>query len=269
MVRRSLALLLNTCVVTLCTFDTHAETAIPDPCAGSLLAMIDRPTVADNPCVVPPSNVVIEGGAQRSTSRYGGWSVNFPEAVVRAGFGDRNELVIAGPNYYRLDGTNPYVAGFGAAIVGLKHELGYTDQWLGAVEALATLPSGSTAFGSPSLGAAVNGVVSYSVSENVGLSLMLGVSSQALSGASGGSRYVSVNPDFVATWSPKDGVQLFGEVYGQSRTGPGEGPGWNADSGIQFLVSPNIVVDVEVGTRLAGNLGGFGHYYGAGFGVRF
>jgi hypothetical protein len=269
MARRSLRLLLNTCVVTLCAFDAHAETAIPDPCAGSLLAIIDRPTVADNPCVVPPSNIVIEGGVQRSTSRYGGWSVNFPEAIVRAGFGEQNELVIAVPNYYRQNGTSPYLAGVGAAIVGLKHELGYTEHWLGAVEALATLPSGSTAFGSQGLGGAVNGVVSNSVSENVGLSLMLGVSSQSLSAASGGSRYVSVNPDLVVTWSPKDGVQLFGEVYGQSRTGPGEGSGWNADGGIQFLVSADFVVDVEVGTRLAGNLGGFSHYYGAGFGVRF
>src|SRR5260370_24287383 len=125
MARRSLRLLLNTCVVTLWAFDAHGETAIPDPCAGSLLAIIDRPTVADNPCVVPPSNIVIEGGVQRSTSRYAGWSVNFPEAIVRAGFGEQNELVIAVPNYYRQNGTNPYVAGFGAAIVGLKHQLAY------------------------------------------------------------------------------------------------------------------------------------------------
>ncbi len=260
---------MNTSVVALCTLDAHAETAISDPCAGSLLAIIDRPTVADNPCVVPAGGIVIEGGVQRSTSRYDGWNVNYPEAVARAGFGEQNELLVALPNYYRQNGTKPYMAGFGATIVGLKHELGYTEHWLGAVEALATLPSGSAAFGSQHLGVAVNGIVSYSAPENVGLSLMLGVSSQTLPAASGGSRYVSVNPDFVVTWPPKDGVQLYGEVYGQSRTGPGEGSGWNADGGIQFVVSPTIVVDIEVGTRLAGNLGGFNHSYGAGFGVRF
>ena len=268
---RSLRLLFGATVLALSASGARAESLIADPCAGSsgLLALIDRPTVADNPCAVPPRSVVVEGGVQWSAARGGGRAVNLPEAVVRVGLDGRNELVVLAPNFFRQAGSGADASGFGAATVGLKHELGYTERWLGAIEALATLPSGSAAYGSQHVGVAVNGIVSYAASDHVGLSLMLGVSSQTLAKADGGTRYFSVNPDFVATWVPVDRIQFYGEVYGQTRTGPGERSGWNVDGGVLYLVAPDIVVDTEVGRRLAGNLGGFRHYVGVGFGVRF
>jgi hypothetical protein len=160
-------------------------------------------------------------------------------------------------------------SGPSAAVVGLKHELGYTGKWLGAVESLVTLPSGSAAFGSQGVGAAFNGIVNYDPTESISLSMMLGVATQTLPDLAGGGRYTSLNPDFVGTWQPTKTLQLYGEIYGQSSTGPGQGAGWNGDGGVQYLLTESVEVDVEVGLRLAGNLGGLGRYVGVGLGFKY
>jgi hypothetical protein len=116
---------------------------------------------------------------------------------------------------------------------------------------------------------AFNGIASYALSEQVGLSLQLGVSSQTTPALAGGGRFTSLISNFVATWQPVERFQFFGEIFGQSSSGPGEGAGYNADGGVQCLITPSWVVDLEAGVRLAGGLGGFTHYFGAGMGFRF
>lgn len=248
-----------------------AQSATGDPCGGpsALLAILDRPTVGDSACTVPDRNVVLEMGIQRSKNRDGGHGFNLPEAEFRFGMPSGNEFVLLPPNYMRESGSGLAIGGFGPAVIGIKHELGYTANWLGAVESLITLPSGSAAFGSAGAGVAVNGIVSYSPTSNTGLSMMLGISSQTVPHADGGSRYTSINPDFVATWGPADRWQLYAEVYGQSRTGPSQGMGWNADGGAQYLITPAIEVDFEIGSRLAGVLENFRNYVGVGLGLKF
>jgi hypothetical protein len=160
-------------------------------------------------------------------------------------------------------------SGYSAVTLGLKHELGYTEQWLGAVQALFTLPSGSSDFGSQDLGVALNGVVSYALSEQVGLTLQLGISSQTDPESAGGERFTAFVSNLVVTWQPKERLQFYGEIYGQSSTGPGKGAGYNADGGIQYLITPYWEVDLEGGVRLAGDLGGLSHFFGMGMGFRF
>lgn len=249
----------------------RAESPAADPCGGpsALLAILDRPTVADSPCVVPDRHVVLELGAQRAVNRDGSHGFNFPEAEFRFGIPGDNELVLLPPNYARQMGSGAVVSGAGPTVAGIKHELGYTSHWLGAVEGLVTLPSGSAAFGSRGTGVAFNGIAGYSPTSNTGLSMMLGISSQTLPPQAGGGRYTSINPDFVGTWAPTQRFQFYGEVYGQSRTGPHLGAGWNTDGGIQYLLTPSIEVDAEIGVRLAGNLGGFRYYGGVGLGLKY
>jgi hypothetical protein len=235
----------------------------------ALLAILDRPTVGDSACVVPDKNVVLELGAQHATNRDGSHGFNLPEAEIRVGIPGDNELVLLPPNYTWQSGAGPARSGPGAAVVGIKHELGYTANWLGAVESLVTLPTGNADFGSAGTGVAFNGIVSYSPTSNTGLSMMLGVSSQTLSPNAGGGRYASVNPDFVATWAPADKWQIYAEAYGQSSTGPNQGMGWNADGGVQYLLTPDVEIDTEIGFRLSGNLGGFRNYVGIGVGLKY
>ena len=254
----------------------HAQeqaATIQDPCAGpsSMLALIGRPTASDSVCVVPMGKVVVEVGFQHATLRGqgGGRTDNYPQPVLRTGLPGRNEFVLIGPNYITQNSSDRDISGWSATTLGIKHSLGYNSTWQGAVEALFTLPSGSSAFGSRGLGYAVNGIAAYSLTEQIGLALQLGVSSQTDPEGAGGDRLTSFISNLVATWQPAERLQFFGEIFGQSKTGPGKGAGYNFDGGIQYLLTPSWEVDVEGGVRLTGDLGGYTHNFGAGMGFRF
>src|SRR5579872_1260797 len=106
----------------------------------------------------------------------------------------------------------PY-SGFSATTVGIKHEIGYTQDWAAAVESLLTLPNGSTAFGSDGAGVAFNGIASYTINPVFNVSFMLGWSTETLPSLNGGQRFASVNPDIVLTYTLNPKVNLYGEVY--------------------------------------------------------
>ncbi len=265
--------LMITCLLLVCG-SAHAgdqAATAEDPCAGSLLALLDRPTVSFSTCVVPKGRVVLEMGFQHATLRgQGDGKVdNYPQAEFRAGLPGKNEFVLLSPNYTSQRSGDEDSAGWSATTLGIKHSLGYNSHWQGAFIALFTLPSGSQSFGSRGLGVAVNGIASYSFTEQTGLSLQLGVSSQTDPQSAGGGRFTSFISNLVFTWQPTTRLQFYSELFGQSKTGPGKGAGYNADGGAQYLLAPSWEVDLEGGVRLTGDLGGYTHYYGAGMGFRF
>ncbi len=249
-----------------------ASPEVSNPCAGrsALLALLDRPTVSDSACVAAPGQTVVEAGyAHAALTGPGGSADNFPELELRYGLPRRNEFVFIPPNFNRQYGASGALSGWSSTTIGIKHELGYTARWLGAVEALVTPASGSAAYGSANAGAAVNGIVAYAPSDTIGISLQVGMSSQTEPSLAGGSRYSSFNPLLTFTWDPRWNWQYYLEVFGQSRVGPGQGAGYDADGGLQYLVSSDVELDVEEGVRLHGQLGGFSHYTGVGFGLLF
>lgn len=250
---------------------TYAQAdTVDDPCGGpsALLSLIDRPTVGDSACVVSFKQAVLESGYQyQELTQSSAKQQNLPEAEFRLGLPSNNEFVLVLPNYIHqslLPGS-----GFNATTIGIKHELGYTQTWLGAVESLFTLPSGSSAYGAQAVGVALNGIVQYTFNPTVSLSFMLGVTSQTLSHQAGGERFTSINPDVVYTYILTPKINFYGEVYGQSKTGPGKGSGFNFDGGVLYLPLKNVEVDLEVGQRISGKLAGFSHYIGAGFSLLF
>ena len=248
-----------------------------DPCSalnpGALLSLLDRPTVSDSACVVQLGHVVLETGWQHADVKGegGGTADNYPQVEIRYGLPGGNEFKVLAPNYNSQRAGVPEEAssGFSAASAGFKHEFGYTEKWLGSMEAVLTLPSGNDAFGSRGIGAALNGIVSYALTGQIGLSLQLGVSSQTEPTSSGGGRFTSVNQFLTATWDPAERLQFYGEVFGQTKTAPDEGAGYDFDGGVQYIVAQWWEVDVEEGLRLSGDLGGFTHYTGAGMGFLF
>lgn len=234
-----------------------------NPCVGSLalLSIVDRPTVGDSACVVPFKKAILELGFQYQKVSHAGYQQNFPEAEFRLGLPANTEFVVLS-NYIHQN-FSPR-AGYAASVVGVKHQLGTSKEIQSAVEGLFTLPSGGKVFGSNSLGGAFNGIVSYNISSQFNLTCMFGVSSQTTSSNAGGQRFTSVNPDLVFTWSPKDTLDVYGEVYGQSKTGPGKGSGFNFDGGMIYLIRQNMTVDLEYGQRMSGVLDGFDRYVGTG-----
>ena len=253
----------------------HEEALPANPCGGpsAFLSLLDRPTFSDSACSAPLGHAVLELGFMHADVRGegGGTADNYPEAELRFGLPGRNEFKVLASNYTSQRSGIPEEAssGLSAAGIGFKHELGYTAKWLGAVEGVLTLPSGNDAFGSRGLGATFSGIAAYSVTDQIGLSLQVGVSSQTDPVSAGGGRFTSFNQFLTATWDPIARLQFYGEVFGQTSAGPGEGAGFNLDGGIQYLVAHWWEVDMEEGMRLTGNLGGFTHYIGAGAGLLF
>ena len=256
-----------------------AEAAEPPPsCSGpsGFLSVISRPTVEDSGCVVPQGMADIEAGATAGNlyPAPGGRLYTVPNLTLRLGLPANWELMWLPPGfqYQSVDGgpgtPAATVSGFGPTTLGIKHVLGYTEHWQWTAEALTTLPSGDSTFGSHGFGGALNAIVSYGDGP-LGLSLMVGETSETESTAAGGQRFQSLNPDLVMTWASTSRLQLFAEVYAQSHSGHQQGWGTNADGGLQYLVTPDLVVDAEEGVRIQGSLGGFSHYTGVGLGLLF
>lgn len=248
------------------------------PCSGpsGLLGQLDRPTIGDSSCVVPEGMTVIEAGATAGNlyGLPGGEVDTLPNLELRWGLSGNSELVWLPPNFQYesvnagYGGPAATIRGFGPTTVGIKHLFGYTEHWQWAAETLATLPSGDSTFGSHGLGGAVNAIVSYG-NGPLGVSLMVGMTSQTEPTAAGGRRFQSFNPDLVVTWETSSRLQLYGEIYGQSHSGYGWGWGTDADGGLQYLVNPDFEVDLEEGVRIQGDLGGFSNYTGVGLGLMF
>ena len=241
-----------------------------DPCTGplALLSIVDRPTVGDSACTVEYKKGVLELGVQAQKIYPGrGYQYNLPEAELRLGLPAQTELIFLLPDYIHQSVT-PH-SGFTASVVGIKHRVSSSATLQTAVEGLFTLPTGSSNFGSHGLGVALNGVASYNVTPAFNFTFMLGVSTEAEPSNLGGQHATSVNPDAVATLSLNDKTDIYLEVYGQSKTAPGQGSGFNSDGGLIYLLMPSMTVDVEIGQRISGSLGGFSHYIGTGMAIAF
>lgn len=241
-----------------------------DPCLN-MLAVIDRPTVADSACVVKSGKILVEAGLQfQDLYPHGGHAWQFPTAQFRFGLPANNEITVLAPTYTHQYGNNAQNNdGYGITSLGWKHQFVNLPTWGFSGETIFTLPTGSNAFGSDGLGFALNGIVAYNITDTVALALMLGYTTQTTAAQTGGERFQSVNPDLVFTWQCLEQLQLYAELYGQSNTGPDEHDGFNADAGVQYLVTTNIELDVEYGQRINGSLGGFARYWGIGAGFRF
>ena len=260
------------------SFPAARAAAPTPPCSGpsGLLGQLDRPTIEDSSCVVPKGLTVLEAGATAGNlyGSPGGEIDTLPNLELRWGLGGNSELVWLPPSFqYQSVNAGPggpaaTMSGFGPTTVGIKHTFGYTEHWQWTAETLATLPSGDSTFGSHGLGGAVNAIVSYG-NGPLGVSLMVGLTSQTEPTASGGRRFQSFNPDLVVTWLTSSRLQFYGEVYGQSHSGYRQGWGTDADGGLQYLITADFEVDLEEGVRVQGNLGGFSSYTGVGLGLMF
>jgi hypothetical protein len=257
-------------LVIICCYNTQVFADNDDQCSGptAMLSIIDRPTVGDSACTVANKKGIIELGIQSQKIYPGrGYQYNLPDAEVRIGLPQQNEFVFVLPNYIHQS-VAPH-SGYTASVIGIKHRVSSTKTLQTAVESLVTLPTGSSNFGSKGFGVALSGIASYNATPALNVTFMLGVSTQAQPSNMGGQYSTSINPDAVITYSINDKTDIYLETYGQSKTGPGQGSGFNSDAGIIYLLLPNMTVDAELGQRISGTAGGFSHYIGTGMAIGF
>lgn len=236
-------------------------TSAINPCSG-LLALVNRPNNADSPCTIPKKHIEFEAGLQNQFLSLGNQQ-NAPALEIRLGLPFDNELFALLPNY--IHQTVAPHAGFTQTIVGIKHELVYSSDWIFSVEGMINLPDGSQAFGDAHFGSTFNGIFSYSLTPEWGITVMLGGSSLADAKQSGGQRYQSLNPYLVLAYAPTEHINFYGEIYGQTKTSSQQGSGINADIGLLYLMRTNWVFDMSMGQQISGTLGSFNQYIGAGF----
>lgn len=249
------------------TSTSSSSAAVTNPCSG-ILSIVDRPGKADNTCVVPYGDADLEGGYQYLNLSSGSASAqSYPEFEFRVGLPFNNEIVILPPNYNTQ--TIFPRAGWGATVIGIKHEIGYTSNFNAAVEGLVTLPTGSNSFGSDETGGALNGILTYSITSALSATAMVGVTTQTLPSLSNGTRYGSFNPDLMLSYDITDNVETYAEVFGQTNAGPGLGDGYNGDIGILYALTNNTEIDASFGQRISGNLGGYNNYFGIGMATLF
>lgn len=231
------------------------------PCTN-LLAVVNRPNNADSPCSIAKGHIEIEAGFQYQRLSLG-TQQNAPATELRLGLPFDNELFFLLPNYIHQN-VSPR-SGFTQTIAGIKHEVAYSSDWIVSVEGIINMPDGSYSFGDRQLGSAFNGIFSYSLTPKWGITWMLGGSSMTEARQLGGRRFESINPYVVLSYAPIEKINIYGEIYGQSKTAPMEGGGINVDAGLLYLMRTNWVVDISIGQQITGSLGGFKQYIGAGF----
>ncbi|MDP3704814.1 MAG: transporter, partial [Legionellaceae bacterium] len=244
-----------------------ANASLPFCDASPLLNLVDRPTAADSPCVVPLRDALVEMGTQYQKLLSQGHLQNFPETELRIGLPQNSEFFVLLPNYIHASIPS---SGFASTSFGIKHEIAFTNRWIISIEGFLTPPSGSYYYGNQGIESILDGIFSYNINDKLSLTGMLGVSTQTLvTSANLSERFSSLNPDVLLTWTLQDNIQLFAEIYGQSKTGPTTGVGYNTDAGITYLVTKNMTMDLEFGHNLQGVLGDFEQYIGAGFAIKF
>lgn len=250
----------------------YADTRLADPCA-SLLALLNRPTVADSVCVVKDGEKIIEAGAQYANAYpHDGHIILLPQMQSRFGLPYSLEFTFLPSSYvyeYSASDSDHHGSGYTATTLGMKYQFPDNGRWIYAAESLVTLPMGDADFGSEGFGVTVNGIVEYIFDSNLSLTFMFGIASLTAPSNQGGGRFTTVNPDLVFAWQPLSYLQFYAEIYGQSKTAPNHASGFNGDLGIQYLVLDYIEIDLEYGQRFSGELGGFSSYVGAGGGVMF
>ncbi|KTD27027.1 hypothetical protein [Legionella maceachernii] len=236
------------------------------PCNG-MLAIVNRPTIADSPCTAPNKKFILEFGYEYLNLLEGIQGQSYPFAELRYGLPANNEIFVFFPTYIHLS-TRPR-SGFSEMAVGYKHELFYTSRMIATLDGSIVPSSGSRAFGSKGWGGVINGIFSFNLSEKLSFTSQLGFSSQTQSVLAGGKRFTSVNPDAFFSWFPVDKLEIYAEIYGQSKTAPDEGSGFNAAAGFIFLPFKNMTIDFEGGQRMRGFLGGVENYVAAGAAIQF
>lgn len=231
-----------------------------------IIDVSNSPSHIDSPCTVPFKKVVVElSYSHQQLMHHAGTQHNYPNAELRIGLPNSNEIFTLLPNY--LQQTSAPKTGVTAATAGLKHTRIYNDKWTFAVEGMANSASGSDNYGAKHWGATVAGIASYSMTPKVNISAMLGLSRLSEATASGGRYFNSINPDLIIAYAPTAKLAIYAEVYGQSNIDASTGAGFNMDAGLQLLVAANTLFNLSAGQQLSNYLDGFTHYLNVGIAV--
>jgi hypothetical protein len=243
-------------------------TAPSDPC-GSILSIVNRPTVSTGVCTVRTGHFDLENGYTNTTTSGagGGSNANYPQSVLRVGTADPHlDFEFGFPSYETSSVGQPTVRGTSDVSLATKYELGYTSNadW-GAFGAI-TYPTGSKAFTAGN--AQFTGDFDWAYTINSEFSLAGTLSFNALSGtnaAGAAQSYFAFIPSLEVSAALPGGPSQISAEYAYFSAA---GPGLPAKSLIDFVYQRDfgnhLQFDVEYGFSPTVINGQKQHYVGAG-----
>lgn len=229
--------------------------------------LINRPANATSPCAVAYKDFLVEGGAQHRIFSENQSIDVYPNTELRFGLPEKSEIYLYTPAYIASH-ANSYPNGNTTIAIGGKHQIWGKDNIVFTLDGFIVVPGGSRDYGMQTTGEHVNAIVEYIFHNSLSFTFMFSYLHLGQPASEPNLTYSAVSPNIVLSYNFTPLMTVYAEVYGQSKTSPLLGSGYNADGGLIFLITNNITLDVEVATRISGQLGQFDNYIGAGGVIR-
>jgi hypothetical protein len=239
-----------------------------DPC-GSILSIVNRPTVTTGVCTVRTGHVVLENGYTNTTTAGpgGGSAVNYPQSLIRIGTNDPHfDIELGPPSYETSTVGTPRISGSSDVNLGAKYVLGYSSKADWGVNGVITYPTGSRAFsaGNAQFTGNLNGA--YTLSSEFALAGTLSFNAfSALNAGGVPQSYFCFLPSLELTAAlPGGPSQISAEYAYFSSAGPNLGGKSLVDFVYQRDFGGHVQFDVEYGFSPTTINGQTSHYVGAG-----
>jgi hypothetical protein len=239
-----------------------------DPC-GSLLSIVNRPTVSTGVCTVRTGHFDLENGYTNTTTTGvgGGSSAIYPQSLLRIGTADPHlDFEFGFPSAETSSVGQPTVHGSSDVSLATKYELGYSSNADWGLYGAITYPTGSKAFTAGN--AQFTGDFDWGYTINSEFSLAGTLSFNALSGANSAGAaqsYFAFIPSLeLSAALPGGPSQISAEYAYFSAAGPGLGAKSLIDFVYQRDFGNHLQFDVEYGFSPTVTNGQKQHYIGAG-----
>src|SRR5579863_7316516 len=239
-----------------------------DPC-GSILSIVNRPTVTTGVCTVRTGHFELENGYTNTTTTGtgGGSSALYPQSLLRIGtFDPHLDFEFGFPSAETSSVGQQRVIGSTDISFASKYELGYSSSGDWGLYGAVTLPTGSKGFtaGSAQFTGDLNG--GYTINSEFSLAGTLSFNALSGSNAAGlAQSYFAFIPSLELTAAlPGGPSQISAEYAYFSAAGPGLGSKSLVDFVYQRDFGNHVQFDAEYGFSPTVINGQKQHYIGAG-----
>ncbi len=245
-----------------------SPSAPSDPC-GSILSIVNRPTVTTGVCTLRSGHFDVETGYSNTvtTGPGGGSNANYPQALVRFGTGNPHvDLEFGLPSYETTSVGSPLTSGSSDVNVGMKAELGYSARSDWGANVVVGFPTGSRAFTAGNAQFTGNVNAGYTLTSELSLAgtLSFNAFSAINSGGAAQSYFAFVPSLELSAALPGGPSQISAEYAYFSAAGPNLGPKSLFDFVYQRDFGAHVQFDVEYGFSPTLINGQRQHYVGAG-----
>ncbi|MGA7355706.1 MAG: hypothetical protein WA431_09235 [Candidatus Cybelea sp.] len=239
-----------------------------DPC-GSILSIVNRPTVSTGVCTVRPGHVLLENGYTNTTTTGagGGSSALYPQSVLRVGtFDPHLDFEFGFPSAETSSVGQPKISGSTDISLATKYELGYSSSADWGIYGAVTMPTGSKAFtaGNAQFTGDLDGA--YTINSEFSLAGTLGFNALSAANAAGlPQSYFAFIPSLELSAALPGGPSQISAEYAYFSA---SGPALPSKSLIDFVYQRDfgghVQFDVEYGFSPTLINGQKQHYLGAG-----